>query len=170
MQTLFTRGSALWKNTCIQLKVNTGDNCTWRPRAMVHCDGDGLCEGVCRCRRLWNVQNGCWFYARCFQQAGTFHKSIHSATVDRTRPPSQGFPLSSGGLQLSEKECQRNSSPFGTEKRVLNWVVPPFATRGSLLVLTQSYLTLCNSLVATLPGFLVLYYLLELAHSCPLSR
>ena len=43
-------------------------------------------------------------------------------------------PSLPGGLQLSEKECQKDSSPFGTEKGVLNWMVHCFAMRGSLLV------------------------------------
>ena len=35
---------------------------------------------------------------------------------------------------------------------------------------TQSYLTLCDSMDCSMLGFLVLHHLPELAHSCPLSR
>ena len=143
MQTLFTRGSALWKNTLHTTEVNTGDNCAQRQRAMVHCDGDGLCEGSLQVQEALECAE--WLLVlRTLLPAGWGFPPRASIQPLWTEPDLhlRVFPSLPGGLQLSEKECQKNSSPFGTEKRVLNWVVPPFATRGSLVVQSLSRIRL----------------------------
>ena len=65
-------------------------------------------RGLCRCRRLWNVQNGCWFYARCFQQAGAFHQEHPFSHCGQNQTSISEFsPLFQGVCNFLKRNAKR---------------------------------------------------------------
>lgn len=111
MQTLFTRGSALWKNTLHTTEAEYRRQSAQRPRAnMVHCDGDGLCEGSLQVQEALECAEWLLVLMQTLLPAGWDFPPRASIQPLWTEPDLhlKSSPLP-GGLQLSEKECQKNS-------------------------------------------------------------